>query len=221
VYFDADNIPVRRPAMIEAGLWLDQTINESLDAVLAAHPDRAALTAVRLDGDTVTMTYRELAELADRTALGLHHLGIRAGDVVAVQLPNWWEFTVSYLACARIGAVMNPLMHIFRERELTFMLGHSEASVAIIPSTFRGHDYRAMYEGLRGELPTLQHVIAVDDDGPDGFTARLTATAWDERPDAAATLTATRPTPDDITQLIYTSGTTGEPKGAMHSSNTL
>lgn len=221
MHFDADNIPVRRPAMIEAGLWLDQTINDSLDAVVTAHPDRTALTAVRLDGDTVTMTYRELAEAADRTALGLHHLGIRAGDVVAVQLPNWWEFTVTYLACARIGAVMNPLMHIFRERELTFMLGHSEASVAIIPSTFRGHDYRAMYEGLRRDVPTLLHVIAVDDDGPDGFAARFTGTAWEERADAAATLTATRPTPDDITQLIYTSGTTGEPKGAMHSSNTL
>ena len=219
--FDADNIPVRRPAMIAAGLWPDQTINDSLDAVVAAHPDRTALTAVRLDGDTVTMTYRELAGAADRTALGLHHLGVRAGDVVAVQLPNWWEFTVTYLACARIGAVMNPLMHIFRERELSFMLGHSEASVAIIPSTFRGHDYRAMYEGLRRELPTLQHVIAVDDDGPDGFAARFTATAWEEQAGAAETLTATRPHPDDITQLIYTSGTTGEPKGAMHSSNTL
>lgn len=221
MHFDADNIPVRRPAMIEAGFWPDRTINQCLDEVVAAHPSRTALTAVRLDGGTVTMTYRELALAADRTALGLHHLGVRAGDVVAVQLPNWWEFTVTYLACARIGAVMNPLMHIFRERELSFMLGHGEASVAIIPSMFRGHDFRAMYDGLRHEVPTLQHVIAVDDDGPDGFDARFTGTAWEEQLGAAEILTATRPTPDDITQLIYTSGTTGEPKGAMHSSNTL
>ncbi len=169
----------------------------------------------------MSFTYRELAGVADRVALGLHRLGVRSSDVVAVQLPNWWEFTVTYLACARLGAVMNPLMHIFRERELAFMLGHGEASVAIIPSTFRGHDYRAMYEDLRSGLPHLQHVIAVDDDGSDGFEARLTGTAWEDEPGADEILSATRPGPDDITQLIYTSGTTGEPKGVMHSSNTL
>jgi len=221
VHFDADNIPVRRPAMIDAGFWLDQTINESLDAAVAAHPSRTALTAVRLDGDTLSMTYRELGAVVDRVALGLNRLGARANDVVAVQLPNWWEFTVTYLACARIGAVMNPLMHIFRERELEFMLGHNEASVAIIPSTFRDHDYRAMYDGLRDQLPHLRHVVAVDDDGPGGFNALLAANDGGARSDVDDILTGSRPGPDDITQLIFTSGTTGEPKGVMHSSNTL
>jgi cyclohexanecarboxylate-CoA ligase len=219
--FDADNIAIRRPAMIESGFWLDQTINKSLDDAAIAHPERTALTAVRLGGSTVSMTYRELAETANRVAVGLHRLGVRSNDIVAVQLPNWWEFTITYLACARIGAVMNPLMHIFRERELEFMLGHGEASVAIIPSTFRGHDFRAMYDELRERLPHLEHVIAVDDDGPEGFAARLTGTAWEEQADAAEILSSSRPGPDDITQLIYTSGTTGEPKGVMHSSNTL
>ncbi len=223
MHFDADNIPVRRPAMIDAGFWLDQTINESLDAAVAAHSSRTALTAVRLDGDTLSMTYRELGAVVDRVALGLKRLGVRANDVVAVQLPNWWEFTVTYLACARIGAVMNPLMHIFRERELEFMLGHNEASVAIIPSTFRDHDYRAMYDGLRDQLPHLRHVVAVavDDDGAGGFNALLAANDGGARSDVDDILTGSRPGPDDITQLIFTSGTTGEPKGVMHSSNTL
>ena len=221
MHFDADNIPVRRPAMIDAGLWFDQTINESLDAAVLAHPERTAFTAVRLDGDTLSMTYSELGAVVDRVALGLNRLGVRASDVVAVQLPNWWEFTVTYLACARIGAVMNPLMHIFRERELEFMLAHSEASVAIIPSTFRDHGYRAMYEGIRARLPDLQHVIAVDDDGPNGFTTALAKTDVGADLDANGILTGSRPGPDDVTQLIFTSGTTGEPKGVMHSSNTL
>ena len=221
MHFDADNIPGRRPAMIEAGFWLDQTINDSLDEAVHAHPSRTALTAVRLDGDMLSMTYSELGAVVDRVALGLNRLGVRASDVVAVQLPNWWEFTATYLACARIGAVMNPLMHIFRERELEFMLAHSEASVAIIPSTFRGHDYRAMYEGIRDRLPHLEHVIAVDDDGPHGFTTALALTDGGADLGNDGILTDSRPRPDDITQLIFTSGTTGEPKGVMHSSNTL
>ncbi len=207
--------------MIEAGFWLDQTINDSLDEAVHAHPSRTALTAVRLDGDMLSMTYSELGAVVDRVALGLNRLGVRASDVVAVQLPNWWEFTATYLACARIGAVMNPLMHIFRERELEFMLAHSEASVAIIPSTFRGHDYRAMYEGIRDRLPHLEHVIAVDDDGPNGFTTALVSTDGGADLGMDGILTDSRPGPDDITQLIFTSGTTGEPKGVMHSSNTL
>jgi cyclohexanecarboxylate-CoA ligase len=222
VHFDADNLAIRRPAMMAAGLWPDRTINDALDAAVASDPERLAITAVRIDGrGERSMTYAELAAAADRVAIGLHRLGVRAGDVVAVQLANWWEFTVTYLACARIGAVMNPLMHIFRERELAFMLAHGEASVAIIPSSFRGHDFPAMYAGLRAQLPALQHVVVVDDDGPDGFAARLSEPAWENEADSRRILTATRPAPDDVTQLIYTSGTTGEPKGVMHSSNTL
>ena len=222
MHFDADNLPLRRPAMVAAGLWPDRTINDALDAAVAGAAERLALTGVRLGVDgSRSLTYAQLAAVTDRVAIGLHRLGVRAGDVVAVQLPNWVEFTITYLACARIGAVMNPLMHIFRERELAFMLGHGEAKVAIIPASFRGHDFPAMYQGLRSQLPALEHVVVVDDDGPNGFGARLSGPAWEEEPDARSILTANRTRPDDVTQLIYTSGTTGEPKGVMHSSNTL
>ncbi len=222
MHFDADNLPLRRPAMIAAGHWHDLTINQALDAAVERGADRVALSARRFDsGEDRRFTYGELSKMVDRMAIGLHRLGVRAADVVAVQLPNWWEFTVSYLACARIGAVMNPLMHIFRERELTFMLNHGEAAVAIIPTTFRGHDFAAMYRGLRADVPSLGHVVAVGDPGPAGFDALLAGPAWEDEPDAAEILTANRPGPDDVTQLIYTSGTTGEPKGVMHSSNTL
>ena len=75
--------------------------------------------------------------------------------------------------------------------------------------------------GFRDRLPALAHVVVVDDPGPDGFVAKLSGPRWEHEPDAGRILTATRPGPDDITQLIYTSGTTGEPKGVMHSSNTM
>jgi len=220
--FDAVLLPARRAAMVAQGHWRDRTINDELDACVASCPDQLALTAYRVEvGDVHRFTYRELARMADRIAVGLHRLGVRRGDVVACQLPNWWQFTVTYLACARLGAVLNPLMHIFRERELDFMLRHGEAKVLIAPRTFRGFDFERMVTALALSLPDLRQVVIVDGAGDNSFDALLSGPAWEAASDAPAILLGSRPGPDDITQLIYTSGTTGEPKGVMHSANTL
>ena len=222
MHFDADNLPIRRPSMVAAGHWRDITINDSLDEAVATNGDGLALAATQFDsGDVRSFTYNELNAMVNRVAVGLYRLGIRPSDVVAVQLPNWWEFTVTHLACARIGAVTNPLMHIFRERELEFMLNHGEAVAAIIPSTFRGHDFAAMYDDIRSKVPSLEHIIAIGDDGSSGFEALLSGPTWENETDAESILTGNRPSADDVTQLIYTSGTTGEPKGVMHSANTM
>jgi cyclohexanecarboxylate-CoA ligase len=219
--FDAVLIGPRRAASVAQGLWHDKTINDALDACVATVPDKMALTAVQAEGGAVTrFTYGELAAKADRVAVGLARLGVRRNDVVACQLPNWWQFTVTYLACSRIGAVMNPLMHIFRERELSFMLKHGEAKVVIVPKTFRGFDYEQMVKALVPSLPALQRVVVVGGTGDDSYASLLSEPAWEKEADARAILTKARPTPDDVTQLIYTSGTTGEPKGVMHTANT-
>ena len=220
--FDAVLLPARRASMIKQGLWHDRTINQDLDACLAACPDKLALTALRVEsGEIKRFTYREMARMADRIAVGLSRLGVGKNDVVACQLPNWWQFTLTYLACSRLGAVLNPLMHIFRERELNFMLTHGEAKVMIAPKTFRGFDYEKMIGAIMGNLPDLKHLVIVDGDGANSFEALLSGPAWEEAADAQPILTRNRPGPDDITQLIYTSGTTGEPKGVMHSANTV
>ena len=220
--FDAVLLPARRARMIRQGLWHDRTINDALDACVAQCPDKLALTAVQVEGGQVRrFTYRELAQMADRIAVGLARLGVQKNDVVACQLPNWWQFTLTYLACSRIGAVMNPLMHIFRERELSFMLKHGEAKVLIAPRTFRGFDFEAMVTNLQPSLPSLQQVVIIDGQGSNSFEALLSGPEWERQADAAQILSAHRPTPDDVTQLIYTSGTTGEPKGVMHSANSL
>ena len=220
--FDAVLLPPRRSQRVAEGHWRDRTINDALDACVAACPDKLALTALQVEtGATTRFTYRELARMADRIAVGLSRLGVGRGDIVACQLPNWWQFTLTYLACSRIGAVMNPLMHIFRERELSFMLQHGEAKVVIAPQTFRGFDFEQMLTGLQPALPHLKHVVVVGGSGANSFDALLSGPEWEQQPDARAILTAHRPGPDDVTQLIYTSGTTGEPKGVMHSANTL
>ena len=220
--FDAVLLPPRRAESIARGLWRDRTINQDLDACVADCPDKLALTAIRIErGEVRRFTYRQLAALADRIAVGLSRLGVGRNDVVAMQLPNWWQFNLLYLACSRIGAVLNPLMPIFRERELSFMLSHGEAKVLVVPKMFRNFDHETMARGLQSTIPSLKHVVVVDGGGADDFDTLLTTPEWEGEPDAQAILTQNRPGPDDITQLIYTSGTTGEPKGVMHSANTL
>lgn len=226
--FDAVLLAPRRAEAIARGWWRDRTINDELDACARECPDQTALTAVQVEsGHVRSFSYRELSSMADRVAVGLARLGVGRNDVVAMQLPNWWQFTVTYLACSRIGAVVNPLMHIFRERELSFMLRHGEAKVLIVPKVFRGFDHEAMARSLQAQLPTLERVVVVGagpapaDKSADDFDALLAEPAWEREPDAASILARHRPGPDDVTQLIYTSGTTGEPKGVMHSANTL
>ena len=224
--FDPVLLAPRRAESIAKRWWHDRTINDDLDACVAAYPTKVALTAVRsqtgeMRGEVRRFTYEQLATLADRIAVGLSRLGVGRDDVVAMQLPNWWQFSLLYLACSRIGAVLNPLMHIFRERELSFMLKHGEAKVLVVPKVFRGFEHEAMARGLQPVLPDLRRIVVVGGGGADDFDALLTLPEWEKQPDAKAILDRNRPGPDDITQLIYTSGTTGEPKGVMHSANTL
>jgi cyclohexanecarboxylate-CoA ligase len=189
MHFDAVLLPARRNAAVAAGHWPDRTINDALDACVRTCPDRVALTAVRVEaGDLRRFTYRELGLMVDRVAVGLSKLGVGRADVVSMQLPNWWQFTVLYLACSRIGAVVNPMMHIFRERELSFMLAHGESKVLVVPKTFRGFDHEAMARGLQPALPALQRVVVIDGGGPDDFDALLTTPQWERDPDAARIL---------------------------------
>jgi cyclohexanecarboxylate-CoA ligase len=206
----------RRSDMIGQGLWRDKTLLDHLDRVLAKSPDKEALVVYRADRpQEKRMTYREIDAVATRLAAGLRAHGIGRGDIVSFQLPNWWEFFVLHIACLRIGAVSNPLMVIFRERELRFMLGLAASRIFIVPEVFRGFDYAAMARGLKAELPDLQHVFVVGGDGPEAFTA-LTESGGNAVPPQEE-----RAAPDDVIQLLYTSGTTGEPKGVTHSSNTM
>ena len=220
--FDPVLIAPRRAQSVARGYWHDRLINDYLDACVAHCPDKPALTVLQAESGVLTrLSYRELAAMADRVAVGLARLGVGRNDVVSCQLPNWWQFTVTYLACSRLGAVLNPLMPIFRERELSFMLKHGEANVVILPKLFRGFDHEQMIMALQPSLPDLKHIVVVGGDGANSFDALLGGPARTDTAGARRILTRDRPAPDDVSQLIYTSGTTGEPKGVMHTANTL
>ena len=72
-----------------------------------------------------------------------------------MQSPNWWQFVALHLAALRLGAITNPIMPIFRERELAFMLRLAETKVLVIPREYRGFRYEPMALAIRAELPAL------------------------------------------------------------------
>lgn len=198
----------------EAGYWLDKTVDQLLSEAAARAPDKVAIVADRADREHARrFTYGELVRLADRAASSLLRLGVGPGDVVTVQLPNWWEFVVTAFACSKIGAVMNPVMPILRERELGYILNFCQAKVFIVPRSYRGFDYAAMAQGMRADLPHLKHVIVVDGESETSFDRMLLSADPDKLPSGLR--------PDDTAVLMFTSGTTGEPKGVMHTSNSL
>lgn len=204
-------------AMRASGFWLDKSFDECIVEAAARTPDKPALVGYRADRvGSRRFTWREFAEVVSRCAAGLEDLGVGAGDIVAVQLPNWWEFVVVSMAANRIGAVVNPLMPIFRERELFYMLGFAGAKVLVVPKVFRGFDHATMAYGLQRELPELRHVVVVDGEGEDGFERRLLSGSRRVEPQQPPRLA-----PDAMAVVMFTSGTTGSPKGVMHSHNTL
>jgi cyclohexanecarboxylate-CoA ligase len=214
------------PALIQrhkaSGHWHEKTLLDYLDEVTPTRLDKVAVTDFNsMTGRATTMSYRQLLRASRRIALGLVALGVQRGDVVSYQLPNWWQFIALHLACLHVGAVTNPVMPIFRHRELTFMLGLAESRVLIVPQTWRGFDHLAMAREIQADLPQLKHVFAIGGAGEASFESYFLERRWEqETPDAEQVLAARRMRPDEVMELLYTSGTTGEPKGAMHTSNT-
>jgi cyclohexanecarboxylate-CoA ligase len=165
-------------------------------------------------------TWAELAGTVERVAHGLAAHGVAPGRVVACQLPNWSEFVVVLLAAARLGAIVNPIPPIYRASELRFMLNRLEACAAVIPGVFRGFDHAAMLAALRPEVPSVEHVFVARGAPAAGMLpfAALTETAWEARGGRRG-LPGTDP--NAVHEVIFTSGTTGEPKGVMHTPNTV
>jgi 3-phosphoshikimate 1-carboxyvinyltransferase len=180
-------------------------ILDDLDRHARERPGDRAVVEIGADGSIRELTWAALKHDADRVAAALGRLGVREGEPVAFQLPNRLEFVTIALGTLRAGAVCEPLMPIFRERELAFMLGESAARVLFVPGTFRSRDYAAIAADVQAGLPSLEHVVVL----PDEYERLLDAAS----PPAASASTGD---PHRVAQLLFTSGTSGEPKGALH-----
>ncbi len=204
---DAETIARRRAC----GDWSGRTIIHDLKDIVAETPD----AVLWIEGDD-RMTAAEALKKGTAFATHLHKLGLREGDVVSFQLPNWLESVVVDVACVLLGLVINPVVPIYRDAELAMIMNDCEAKALIIPAAFRGVDHVGMIAGLRSRLPHLQHVIVARGEPGAGmlrFEDMLAPTGedvpWPEQ------------RPEAVKLVLYTSGTTGRAKGVLHSHETL
>ena len=187
--------------MIEApNLWelVLRRADETPTGVMAVAPDGRQLT------------FAEFRDRSERVAAALHRdHGIGPGSMVSWQLPTWLETIVVFGALRRLGAVQNPLLPIYRERELAFVVGQARPEVLIVPGTWAGFDHERLAGDVCRDVPTAVLVM-------EGELPQTSASDLPEAPDEDM-CSAQAPT----RYVYYTSGTTAVPKGARHGDRTL
>ncbi|WP_219996359.1 AMP-binding protein [Nocardioides humi] len=196
------------------GFWQESSFYRLATDQAAATPDAPFL----VDSST-SLTYAEFADRVLRLAAGLHRAGLRRGERIAVQLPNWVEFPLVAAAASRIGAIVVPIMPIYRGDEVGYVVQHSGAAFAVTCGEFRGFDHAAMFAELRPRTPDLRKVF-VARAGASGADSLDALFATGEPAELEAEVGADS-SPDDGFLIVYTSGTTSRPKGCFHTFNTL
>ncbi|MDD5222940.1 MAG: AMP-binding protein [bacterium] len=204
--------------MTEQGYWPNRTFCEFLDEAVEKAPDKVAIIY-----QDRKITFKELKQETEKLAAGLVDLGIQKGDMVSVQLPNWPEMSLYTLALARIGAVIQPMHVVYREREIEKFLSFCESTAVVIPYEYGGFNYAQAIEGLRPKLPQLKYVIVVGDKALKGMVLHsdVIKPSPEKEKKLKEYLKKSPPDANDVMFLNFTSGTEGDPKGFLHTHNTL
>jgi acyl-CoA synthetase (AMP-forming)/AMP-acid ligase II len=165
-----------------------------------------ALFAV--DEEDRTLSFAAYRDAAERAAAGLALDGVGEGTSVSWMLPTWLEAMVLAAALSRLSAVQNPILPIYRQREVGFAVRQTGASLLCVPPIWRGFDYPAMARELAAGVEGLD-VLVVDRALPEGDPSALPPPSTIPKGEAP------------VRWLFYTSGTTADPKGARHTDLTL
>ncbi len=190
-----------------------EALGDLLRRAARTSPDQLAL----VEGP-VALTFAELERRALAFAHALVGLGVGPGDVVTAQLPNWWETQAVMFGTLLAGAVYNPVVAIYREHELGFIVAQARPKVLVAPGVHRGHDHLATAQVVaarQSDPPVIVTVRVPDADLPPGVVS------FEGMSTGAAVQLPDPPAPDEVALLMYTSGSTADPKGALHSHRTL
>ncbi len=158
--------------------------------------------------DDTSLTYGEFRSRAERVAAGLAAQGIGAGTPVTWQLPSRIDSVVTSAALARLDAVQCPVLHLYRHKELGFVMRHTGAEFVITPGESKGFDYAGMATELAREMDAAPTVLSVPD---------LVEGEPSELPAPPAHADGAEP----VRWIYSTSGTTSDPKGVQHTDATL
>ena len=163
-------------------------------------------TVLLIDEAGRTLTCAQFRDRAERTAAGFAARGVGAGTRVTWQVPNRFETILASFALARLGAIQNPILHLYRHKEVGYAIEATKAEVVLVPGEWNGFDYGAMVAELVADSPNPPQVIDI----------------FADLPDADPTDLAPAPTNGDEVRWVYfTSGTTSDPKGVRHTDRTL
>ena len=209
--------PALERAYLDGGWWTDDTLGTLVARQLAAFP--ATPVAVWSRSRGWQGTFADIDDEARRLVTLLRDLGVRPGDTVAFQLPNWREAVVSFAALALGGFVVVPIVHIYGRKEVAFILEQSGAVAYISPLAYGHVDYRAIVDTAAPASLRL-HVVVDDGEVPPSATG-LARVGWTSCADRSPASDLPTVQPEDVAVLAYTSGTTSDPKGVIHDHRTM
>lgn len=197
------------------GQWGDAGLYGAWRAALAAVPDQEAV----VDSRGSRATYAEVDARAGRLAGFLRANGLGLGDVLTVVMPNRAEFLVTYVACLKLGVIINPSLPQLRFSELRDQTGRCHTSAMVILTRFRSIDHVADAQRLASTCPGLRTVLTIGEpaigDGP--FVDFEEALRHEPVPEQECTPTGG----NDVAAVLFTSGSEARPKGVLLTHNNV
>jgi acyl-CoA synthetase (AMP-forming)/AMP-acid ligase II len=193
-------------AHTQSGAWRNRSLGDYARELAREDPD-----AILLIDNGLPITRGTMLDKAQRFGAALRNFGLKSGDVISFQLPNWHEAAVVHLAAALEGFVSNPIVPIYRDAELSFILSETRSRIFVCPAIFRGFDYRMMARRLAASLTAPPHIMVVRGECEEFESFDSLCQAEPHDPQAID--------PNAVKTIMYTSGTTGPAKGVLHTHN--
>jgi fatty-acyl-CoA synthase len=212
-----------RQALFPPGIQPGIFLGDPLEIVAKHFPNQTAIVI-----GNIRKTWNEFFVDVQRVSSGLIDLGINKNDNISIWAKNNYEWTISWFAIARIGAVIVPLDHWYRDEDASYILNHSEAKAVIcsedyIPLLYQMNTFPHLKYIITMNTPKEDYTKSFGKEKPyilSYFQSFLNTTFSDEMAKRLE-LRSKEMDPDDTVFILYTSGTTGRPKGAMLTHNNI